>query len=350
MRFDPIRRAFGAAAALLLLLTAAHAGPYTKIYAFGDSLSDVGNIFTLSGGTTPLPPYYNGQYSNGNVWLQTLASQAGLAPLVPSLLPGGTNFAYGGAQSGQTLFHTAGLSDVVGASGQIAQFQTKYGPAADPNALYTIWIGGNDLLGLPGSATQVQVQTLAVQTVGNIDSAIVTLAAMGAKKFLVVTLPDVGKTPQALSGGPAVAATASAVAASFNSLLLGGNATVGIPSLAQLSTTYGLNLKVWDSYAFIDGIVANPAANGFANVTTACYNGTTVCASPNQYAFWDAIHPTGAAHLLAGQAAANVLSVPEPGTWALMLAGLGGVLAIARRRGAVSRALTMYGAGRTTAA
>jgi phospholipase/lecithinase/hemolysin len=320
-----LRRAFVVAAASLALAASTHASAYSGLYAFGDSLSDVGNVFSLTG--NPPPPYYNGQWSNGNVWLQTLAGDLALAPLTPSLL-GGTDYAYGGAQSGGTIFHTANSTDVMGASGQIAQFQAAHPGGANPGALYTIWIGGNDLLGISGSATAGQIQTLAGQTIGNIDSAIGALAGAGAKDFLVLTLPNVGKTPAALASGSA--STASAIAASFNSLLLNGNAGAGIPSLSALATGLGLNLSVFDAYAYVDDVVANPAAHGFTNVTSACFNGSTVCANPNEYLFWDSIHPTAASHLALGNAVAA--AVPEPATWAMMIVGFGIVGVALRRR------------------
>ena len=47
------------------------ASPIDAIYAFGDSLSDVGNIYAYSSVNTPpafpAAPYVNGQFSNGNV-------------------------------------------------------------------------------------------------------------------------------------------------------------------------------------------------------------------------------------------------------------------------------------------
>ena len=64
-------------------LTNAYAGAINAIDAFGDSLSDVGNIFTLTGGVEPAAPYVNGQFSNGNVAVQDLALDLGLARLTP---------------------------------------------------------------------------------------------------------------------------------------------------------------------------------------------------------------------------------------------------------------------------
>jgi phospholipase/lecithinase/hemolysin len=95
-----------AAALLMAYASSARAAPsYTAIYSFGDSLSDVGNVHTLTTiltlGKTPEPaaPYVNGQFSNGSVWVQDLSELLGLAPLKPSLL-GGTDYAWGGATTG----------------------------------------------------------------------------------------------------------------------------------------------------------------------------------------------------------------------------------------------------------
>src|SRR5580698_1999619 len=99
------------------------ADPIDAIYAFGDSLTDVGNIYTATGGTTPGAPYVGGQFTNGNVWVQDLASSLGVPSLKPSLL-GGTDYAYGTAETGAASFNTSAVNtDLVGSSGQLAQFQ-----------------------------------------------------------------------------------------------------------------------------------------------------------------------------------------------------------------------------------
>lgn len=330
-----IGRTLGALATALALCSVAPqaaATPYSSLYAFGDSLSDVGNIYAVTGGALPnATDYYHGQWSNGDVWLQTLAAKLGLAPITASLL-GGTDYAYGGAKSGTTLAHTAGPTDVMGASGQIAQFQAMH-PAADAAALYALWIGGNDLLGINAGMTAQQVQMLAAQTIGNIGLAVQSLAAAGAKNLLVMTLPDVGKTPGVLAGGPVASATASAIAASFNSLLMNGNAAAGIPGLTALGASLGLDLTIFDSFAFMNDLIGDPGSYGLTNVTKACLSApATPCANPDQYFFWDGTHPTAAAHAALGNAVAAALGVPEPATWALVVLAIGLVGLGGRRR------------------
>ncbi len=76
------------------------ASRFSRVIAFGDSVTDSGNSFSLSAGVfPPSPPYFDGRWSNGPLWLDMVSEQLGLGLSVPSLR-GGTNYAYGGARSG----------------------------------------------------------------------------------------------------------------------------------------------------------------------------------------------------------------------------------------------------------
>jgi phospholipase/lecithinase/hemolysin len=321
---------------ILLLLAAGgvvinlQAGSIDAIDAFGDSLSDVGNVFLATSGAEPASPYFNGQFSNGNVWVQGLATGLGLAPLTPSLA-GGTDYAVGDAQTGTTLYNTGGVADLL--TGQLPAFELANPGGADPNALYTIWIGANDLNAIPGTATPGNVATDIGEIVGNIDTAINTLASLGAKNFLVVTVPDLGKTPDAIMAGDTTAA--SALSAAFDNTLVNGSSPV--PSLSTLAAGDSINISVLNTFALIDAIVLDPGAYDFMNVTQPCltgevnFAGGTPCANPNQFLFWDGDHPTAAGQALVADAALAVIT-PEPASISLIAAGLLGLVAFRRFR------------------
>jgi phospholipase/lecithinase/hemolysin len=193
---------------------------------------------------------------------------AGKVPLAPRL------------KSGATLpaLRAAPNTDLTGATGQLAQYHATHA-TADPNALYTIWIGANDLSDMLTGQLPSQYAADTGEVVGNIYAAISTLAGMGARNFLIVTVPDRGKTPEALAGGPAESAGASFLSSSFDTAL-----TTGIPRLA---TADSVNISVLNTYSLLDTIVANPASYGFSNVTQPCltgevnYAGGTPCANPS---------------------------------------------------------------------
>lgn len=290
----------------------------------------MGNAFIATGGAEPRSPYYNGQFSNGNVWVQDLALDLGLSPLTPSLA-GGTDYAVGSAQTGNTLYNTGGLADLL--TGQLPAFEAANPTGANPNALYTIWIGSNDLAAIPANATSGAIATDIGDIVENIDTAISTLASLGAKNFLVVTVPDLGKTPDALAAGSLASAGASALSADFDNVLVNGSSP--LPSLSTLAAGDSIDISVLNTYALIDAIVSDPAAYGFSNVTAPCltgevnYVGGTPCATPSQYLFWDGEHPTAAAQTLVADAALAVLT-PEPASISLLAAGLLGLAGVRR--------------------
>jgi phospholipase/lecithinase/hemolysin len=167
--------------------------PFSTIYAFGDSLSDAGNVSILTAltGEEPVsPPYYHTNYgveqgtvfSNGPVWVQDLSEDLGLGQLAPSLA-GGTDFAYGGAETGSTP-QNSGNSEtaLLSLPNQLSQFKTEVGRASS-SALFTLSIGGNDIIDiLAGAGNTAQQQSIDVtDSVNNEISAINQMASDGMK-------------------------------------------------------------------------------------------------------------------------------------------------------------------------
>ena len=84
----------------LLAGSVLQAKQFSRLVVFGDSTTDTGNVYELSGRTKPAsPPYFEGRWSNGPLWIEYLADRLNVPRPRPSLA-GGTNYAYAGAQTG----------------------------------------------------------------------------------------------------------------------------------------------------------------------------------------------------------------------------------------------------------
>jgi phospholipase/lecithinase/hemolysin len=276
---------------------------------FGDSLSDTGN--DLIALTVPRPPYSNGRFSNGPLWIDQLATKLGV-PDPTASLSGGTNYAYGGAEtgSGSSLISSA----IPNMGPQISTYLSGHTPSA--SQLFVVF-GGHNNFRVGETNPNVPVTDIANE--------ITALAAAGAKNFLVSTLMPLGELPESV-GGPNEAALNS-LTVQFNSLLT--------TEVAQLRTSLGLNIYEFDTYSVIGGMLANPSAYGFTNVTQPVYTGDpnyigvgTIVGNPSQYLFWDSVHPTTGAQTYIANAA--YAAIPEPST--LILTALGASALVACRR------------------
>ncbi|MDP8965902.1 MAG: SGNH/GDSL hydrolase family protein, partial [Cyanobacteriota bacterium] len=155
----------------------ASAQNFDAFYIFGDSLVDNGNLFGVTRNLVPpSPPYFNGRFSNGPVWVEILGSKLGISA------DSTHNFAFGGATSGtfNALSPLLGVPLPGGLSLQINTFTTTT-TTADPNALYALWAGGNDYLVQP---TQLRA-TDPTGVVNNVVGAVSALSAKGARNFIV---------------------------------------------------------------------------------------------------------------------------------------------------------------------
>ena len=261
-----------------LVLATGRVEPINELNVFGDSLSDVGQVFQATGGMyPPNPTYFQGRYSNGWVWVEYLADRLHLSSRQTN------NFASGGATTGSDR-----NSLVPGLLAQVQLF-TKTHQQPNPNALYVLWAGANDYLQGVSNAT-VPVE--------NVARAITSLADMGAKNILVANLPDLGQLPATRSSNNSV--SLSGLTQAHNQRLR--------RSLKLLSQQYpNLQIVTMDANKLYFEASANPAAFCFTNVISACLSGTRACGNPDQYLFWDSIHPTTAAHRILAERAFSVL-------------------------------------------
>jgi phospholipase/lecithinase/hemolysin len=303
--------------ALMILSVASRsdAGYFSQIVAFGDSLSDTGNVYTSAGNTFPAsPPYFNGRFSNGPVWLETLAKGLGVADPAPALL-GGTDYAFGGAEtglSGRSIQNTPNIGT------QVALFLGS-NPTITANELFTVWGGANDFLHFPTLALPDPATPVA-----NLIAEITALAQAGGRNFLVPNLPMLGETPYVKNElaplYPGIEATMNDLSLQFDSELAA--------ALNGLQAKLGITIYQLDVNSVFRKILANPGDYGIADVSDQAKSGATglpgtVVSDPNSYLFWDDVHPTAPIHQLIGQQALDLvsLSVPEPSS--IILVGLG---------------------------
>jgi phospholipase/lecithinase/hemolysin len=285
-------------------------GGFTQMYSFGDSLSDVGNAWV---GTARVVPngdlYSNGRFSNGDIWVQDLAKNLGVPAPTASIL-GGTDFAYGGAETGATADHALNPTDL---PGQLGQFVAQV-PSPDPNALYTVWAGSNDVLGFANSTeTPAQQAANVTQAVGNEAGFVQGLVDHGAKNIVVMGLPDLSDIPYERDR-PANDAAAGALAQSYNAQLGG--------ILNAIMAAHPVNIDLINTFGLIDSAVANPSAYGLTNVTEPVWTGNLTdpnsgvfnATGPSQagYLFYDHMHPTAAGHALLADAVSYQLTGTPP--------------------------------------
>lgn len=314
--------------------TQAHA--YSGLYAFGDSLSDMGssaaaemslhNTLGFCDPTHPCPPYDNGRISNGPIAIEYVAQALNIANVHGYAVAGSTsgvgNYIDGGnastSGSGFQIPPFISIPPFPGMAQQLLTFASQTNGVADPNALYFVWGGSNDLFAAGANTSAQTVYDAAL----NITNFVGELAGMGAQHIVVANLPNIGLTPEAV-GNPLVQQVASSYSIGFNQLLAGG-----LNSLQAANPT--LDLVQFDTYSLFNQIYANPALYGFSNVTEACFDGITACANPDSYLFMDNVHPTTRTHEIFG--AAIVSAVPLSPSLLFFVTGIFGWLINGRVR------------------
>ncbi|MEN5229912.1 autotransporter domain-containing protein [Brevundimonas naejangsanensis] len=277
----------GAALAALSLAAvsvagAASAQSYSRLVVFGDSLSDNGNLYLATGGSTPAsPPYGAGRFSNGPVFTERLGFNAAnfMGPVTGSI-----NYAFGGAR-------TDSQAQPLGMRLQLAQYQQR-GGTFGANDLVSVLGGANNIFqGLPAAGASTNptgaITPVALSAAADINFIVNGIAQAGAGTVLVTNLPKLSITPQ-FRGTPAAPLADFAVTTFNGALLTGLNATA--------AARPGTNIILMDLFKVGDVIAGNPSAFGVSNVTQPCFNGVTVCSNPDSYFYFDGVHPTAKGH------------------------------------------------------
>lgn len=320
-------------AALSVLLVRSHATAqqsFNDVIVFGDSLSDTGNVYAITGGAAVYPPHFGGRFSNGPVWVERLAERLGLGvstetePVPAPSLTGGTNYAFGGAQAGSRFSPTA-CATIDGARTCVPNIGTQIdmffadGRTLDGGELIVVQGGSNNQAALPA----------AIQIAQHVS----TLAAAGGEHFLIPNMHPVYHDPSVVYD----AQRWHIFVEQFNTAL-----DVALDSVEAQHA--GITVARFDFKGVVDGMVGQPEQYGLVNVTDpACPLCTpfpppeaaaTIVDNPDEYLYWDGFHFTATANRIIGDAAADQVNamldanlaataVPEPASLASILIAVG---------------------------
>lgn len=298
---------------VLLLLLSTHKGnaiTFDNIIAFGDSLTDVGNVAGLTepGYSPVIQGYYDeNHFSDNLIWVETLGNYWKLPERIPGRgssttlppLSNGNTWAWGGSEAASGSVQPTGVTEPIpNLITEVEQYLAVNNP--EHRILYSIWSGADNLLvgGKFGPRA-------AKEAVAAIETSMRMLERAGARYFLVFNMPKLSDTPSAQAGGRIDKITADIYTRAFNKALR--------QTVENLRDEYSFRAKIYfvDIYAEIVHVVdtvnhGNTYKPDFfvpglpvaiSNVTGEALtyyqaNGTF----PTNYLFWDDVHPTTQGH------------------------------------------------------
>ncbi len=298
---------------------------FNSIIAFGDSLTDVGNVAGL---TNPgVAPVINGYYqethfSDNVIWVEVLANYWGLPPRIPGRgnsttlppEPAGNTWAWGGSEAATGSVQPPGVTEPIpNLLTEIDQYLAANVPSSE--TLFTIWSGADNLL--IGGQFGPQAAKDAVEAV---KTAILQLEHAGARHILVFNMPQLGDTPSARSGGPIDIIAADIYSYSYNKALK--------KTLKRLIRDRHFRAKIYFVNVFSEFLlVIKTVNNGGTYVPRFFVPGAPVAISnvtdeglvffdtngtfPTNYLFWDDVHPTTQGHQVIAGLVLRALQPPK---------------------------------------
>ena len=225
--------------------------PIRSIFTFGDSLIDTGNLFAISGGfEPPSPPYFDGRFSDGPLWIEYLAEQLRIeidfdTPV--TLDPLANNQAVGGAftdsrNANELPIPTAADTGILS---QVADFAMA-GGRFRPTDVVVVWGGANNYLFDPFPDPALIVD--------DIVRAVEDLAELRARRFVVPNLPNLGDTPFG-----ALVLVDPVLIQGLNSLVQDHNARLA-EAMEELREDLQLEIVTLDINAAFQDVLLDPGA------------------------------------------------------------------------------------------
>jgi phospholipase/lecithinase/hemolysin len=264
---------------------------FSALIVFSGSLSDTGNYASVNGDFPP--PYYKNRTTNGPAAVDILASKLHLNA-DPSLFligqQGGTNYA---------VLHANAYGDTpIDLPAQVEAYLGSHINVADPQALYFIFIGANDIVSATIEQDQQKSQAILNNGIGAVEAAFRKLYTAGARMFYAPNNVNLGIAPITRNYG--VSARATQLTMQFNSMWE--------QKLRQLERELDITIFRFDFFRLIGDMLNSSATLGFTDVTDACLpllaqGGCDL----DRFAFIDDLLPTERIHEFFGNAMTGAL-------------------------------------------
>ncbi len=273
-----------------LAFQSAHALNIDSLFFIGDSLSDQGNCFNFD---SPTPPV-----TNGNTFTFYLANKLGKQDI--PFVNGGNNFACVGASTGFKTSIPPPFLNIVNGSTQVNQLLQTY-PTFGPHSLFVYWLGSNDILLSKPIATgfsDLYPRFDANVSVGNTISSLNRLHNSGARYLVVINLPALERTPEALLN-PGLSNDYFSEPRQFNHILLNRLKTVGY-EVIQI-----------DLFSVFNFLLDNSVRFGFTDITHGCTTNSVPGQSCATSFFFNGVHPTDKTHRMLADFIYSILAAPD---------------------------------------
>lgn len=306
---------------LLLMTVNVHAGNINRLIFFGDSLSDDGNLYKITLHLIPKsPPYYKGRFTNGETWAEYVGKHYRHYKI----------YALGGA----TAVSLKPLDSSIPTLNLELEVYRYLGESLfknRSNSLFTIWIGGNDYLFNPNA----DVDSATTKVIDQISWAIKTLRKNGGKNFLILNLPDLSLIPRirgsqsenqlhalTILHNQKLDAMIQDLQNSYSDIHITffnihNNISDFLTNPEKYNTKYNTHVtqlteacwkgEVWlrpdkSQPRAITGMTSlSPSLMETFAVNESYMKGNIPCANPDDYFFWDGVHPSAIAHNILGQ-------------------------------------------------
>ncbi|KAH9818241.1 hypothetical protein DFH28DRAFT_959856 [Melampsora americana] len=285
---------------------------YDSLVVFGASYCDNAHARpALYEASLKRPPYFKGRWTDGYVWNEYLSQMIGPLGGRTTLV----NYAYGSA----TVDNSISSADVPDFDQQVDAFTSdlkSHSPGAGPykgKSMVAAWVGLNSLTKIWNKVLKAQMKAqtaaeahdsvLAAQTSINssVDEIFNVVGNLARSDAFAGPPPDILLLP--IPPGPLLLVNIRAAKGNTRSLQTLDNLSQMFNmrfsnNLADFQTKLPSDQRVftYDIPALWKDFVANPMNYGISVVDQPCYAHNSVCTHPNEYLFWDTLHPTTYIH------------------------------------------------------